>query len=409
MWGYFTQYGVWILIVAAAWLILLLFANEWVKKIIEKAAPTRLTRALPGGMNFAVGITGGIALVIAVTALVAITLSKRGVNAVITTASIQEWFLEHGILIVVIILVSYIVYRFLKTMLPGIIERSIKGSRRGRRAREEVAKRAHTVSGIIVSTTGIIIALIAVFIILSDFGIDITPLLAGAGVVGIAVGFGAQSLIKDVLTGLFIIMEDQYGKGDWVKIADVNGLVVEINLRRTVLRDLDGTVHSIPNGEVRIASNFTKEISRVNLNIPVAYGEDLDHVTEVINRIGNELARDEVYGSNIKTAPHVLRVDKFADSGIEIKIVGETKPMQQWATMGELRKRIKKAFDEEGIEIPWPHVKLYFGKSPENQQVPCAACSAMNLKDRKFCSNCGAPLTTESDANTEDSQQDAGN
>jgi len=197
--------------------------------------------------------------------------------------------------------------------------------------------------------------------ILSELGVNIGPLLAGAGIAGIAIGFGAQSLVRDVLSGLFIIMENQYGKGDVVRIADIAGLVEEVNIRRTILRDLDGIVHVVPNGEIRVASNFTKEYSRVNLNISVAYGEDLDHAMQVINRVGREMAEEEYWAEAILKPPEALRVDNLGDSGIDIKILGETKPIRQWEVMGELRKRLKKAFDEEGIEIPWPHTKIYFG------------------------------------------------
>ena len=130
-----------------------------------------------------------------------------------------------------------------------------------------------------------------------------------------------------------------------------------------MLRDLDGIVHVVPNGEIRVASNFTKEWSRVNMNISVAYGEDLDHVISVINGVGKELAEDPEWSPVILTPPKVNRVDNLGDSGIELKILGETKPIHQWDVMGQLRLRLKKAFDKEGIEIPWPHTKVYFGNS----------------------------------------------
>ena len=192
----------------------------------------------------------------------------------------------------------------------------------------------------------------------------ITPILTATGVVGVALGFGAQSLVKDVLAGLFIIMENQYRKGDVVKIADVSGVVEDISLRRTILRDLDGINHIVPNGEIRVASNFTKQWSRANLNISVSYDTDLDKAMAVINRVGKELAEDPQWASAILTPPKAIRVDKLGDSGIEIKILGDTKPIRQWDVMGELRLRLKKEFDKEGIEIPWPHTKVYFGNTP---------------------------------------------
>jgi len=184
------------------------------------------------------------------------------------------------------------------------------------------------------------------------------------GIAGIAVGFGAQYLIRDLIAGFFVILENQYRVGDVAKIADIAGIVEEINLRKTVLRDLDGIVHHVPNGEVRVASNYTRHFARVNLNVSVAYGTDLDHAINVLNRVGKELAADKDWSHLIKSAPQVLRVDNLGASGIDIKVLGDVKPLQQWAVTGELRKRIKKAFDDEGIEIPWPHTKVYFGNSP---------------------------------------------
>jgi small conductance mechanosensitive channel len=229
---------------------------------------------------------------------------------------------------------------------------------------EEVQKRAKTLTSVLVATRQIFIILIAVFIILSELGINIAPIMAGVGVVGIAIGFGAQSLVKDIIAGLFIVMENQYRMGDVVNIADKGGIVEEINLRRTVLRDLDGIVHVVPNGEIRVASNLTKEWSRVNLNISVAYGTDLDRAIAVINRVCQEMAAEPQWAPLILKTPQVLRVDNLGDSGIELKILGDTKPIHQWDVMGEIRKRVAKAFEEEGIEIPWPHTKVFFGNTP---------------------------------------------
>ncbi len=278
--------------------------------------------------------------------------------------TVSTWLLEHGITILIILVVTYIAYRVARALMHRSITKYVRLRGKGRRAKEELAKRSQTLSSVLTSTIGIILVFIALFMVLSELDVDIGPLLAGAGVIGIAVGFGAQSLIKDLLGGMFILLEDQYNKGDVVKVAGIAGMVVEVNLRRTVLRDLDGIVHSIPNGHITTASNYTRDWARVNLDVSVGYGEDLDRVTEVINRVGKELAEDKYFGPLIKKPPQMLRVNKFGDSGIDIKILGETIPLKQWEVTGELRKRLKKAFDEEGIEIPWPHVKLFFG----NQQ-----------------------------------------
>ncbi|MDD5648382.1 MAG: mechanosensitive ion channel family protein [Dehalococcoidia bacterium] len=218
---------------------------------------------------------------------------------------------------------------------------------------------------------------ISIFMILSELGIDIGPMLAAAGVVGIAVGLGSQKLIGDLINGTFIMLEDYYSIGDVVQVAGLSGQVEEVSIRSTILRDLDGVVHIIPNGEVKIASNFTRNWSRVNINIPVSYNENLDKVISVLNKVGMQLSKDKHYGNMIITPPQVLRVDNFGDSAIEIKMLGETKPVKQWDVAGELRKRIKEAFDEENIEIPWPHTKVYFantlntkGEEPFHEHIP---------------------------------------
>jgi len=223
---------------------------------------------------------------------------------------------------------------------------------------EEIEQRIHTLVAVLRGSGRFVLVIWALFTVLPELGVNVTPILASVGIAGIALGFGAQSLVKDVISGLFILLENQYSKGDVVKVAGTTGLVEEVGLRRTVLRDLDGIVHHVPNGQIAVASNFTQEWSRVNMNVSVAYGEDLDKVFEVINRVGNELAADGEFGPLIIKAPQVLRVDAFEDSGIAIKILGDTEPIRQWEVMGELRRRLKKAFDEEGIEIPFPHVVL---------------------------------------------------
>jgi small conductance mechanosensitive channel len=224
-------------------------------------------------------------------------------------------------------------------------------------------KRTNTLLYIFKSIGRVFIVIVAIMMILSEVGIPIAPVLAGFGIAGIAIGFGAQYLIRDLIAGIFIIMENQYRVGDVARVADTIGVVEELSVRKTMLRDLDGIVHHIPNGEIRVASNYTRHFARVNLDVSVAYGTDLDHAISVINRVGQELAQDENWRGMIKSPPQVLRVNNLGDSGIDIKIVGDVKPMQQWAVMGELRLRIKKAFDAEGIEIPWPHTKVYFGSS----------------------------------------------
>ena len=282
----------------------------------------------------------------------------------LTWEEVVNWLLSDGIRVILILIVGAGFWFALKYLLPPLLSRTMvktKGE-----SKEGIKKRTITLVSVLTGTGRILIAIVVLFMILSQFGIDIAPILAGFGIAGVAVGFGAQYLIRDLIAGIFILLENQYRVGDVAKVADIVGLVEEINLRRTVLRDLDGIVHHVPNGEIRVASNYTRHFARVNLDVSVAYGTDLDHAISVINRVGQELIAEEKWDKVIKSPPQVLRVNNLGDSGIDIKILGEVKPLEQWNVMGELRYRIKKAFDAEGIEIPWPHTKVYFGNAPQN-------------------------------------------
>lgn len=219
----------------------------------------------------------------------------------------------------------------------------------------EREKRALTLAGIVktVGTTAIVV--IATMMGLRELGLDITPIIAGAGVVGLAVGFGAQSLIKDVIAGFFIILEGQFGVGDVIKTGEISGQVERLNLRVTVLRDDNGAAHFIPNSELKVVSNLTKEWSQVALNVGVPYREDIDRVVSILERIGQELAADARMDAMILEPPEVLGIEALGESQVTIKILVKTLPQKQWEVARELRKRIKATFDKEGIEIPYPH------------------------------------------------------
>jgi len=277
-----------------------------------------------------------------------------------------EWLQVNGIRVGIIIVLGLVGYLVVKRMVPRLVRRTIVLRMKDKPA-SAITKRSKTISYVITNTIGVVIGIIVLFTILGQVGVNIAPALASLGVVGLAISFGAQSIIKDVINGLFILIEDQYSIGDVVKVGGIAGLVEEMNLRRTVLRDLDGIVHYIPNSEISIASNLTKEYSRVNLNVSVGYGEDLERVIDVVNRVCSQMSEEPEWKEKIIKTPQVLRVDALGDSGIEIKILGDTRPSMQWEVMGEVRRRIKTAFDREGIEIPWPHMKVYFGNPrPEN-------------------------------------------
>jgi small-conductance mechanosensitive channel len=371
MWDWFLANGVWILIAVVAGFILFYFFRHWVYRLIQKLFPQQWQEQLGGAQKALTWVIIGIGAVILALAVAGVVISRYGVDITPALDAVGAWLLSHGVRILVIIGLAYLFYMIVKALSPLILERLVKARGKGRRARSEHAKRAQTLSSVVTQGAAIFIVVVALFMILSEVGLDITPLLAGAGVAGIAIGFAAQNFIKDLIGGFLIIFENQFDVGDVIKVADVTGGVEEVNLRRTLLRDLDGILHIVPNGEIRVASNYTMMWSRAHLDISVAYKEDLDRVMAVIRRVWEETAEDPIWGPKfISKTPWLLRVNEFGDSGIDIKVVGETKPMMQWDVMGELRRRIKRVFDEEDIEIPWPHIKLYMGDKPAGNEPP---------------------------------------
>ena len=268
------------------------------------------------------------------------------------TELIIPWLLSHGIKILFITIGTYILNRFLKHTIEKIVRTAVVSDKYLSKEAEE--KREDTLIRIFTWSSRIIILFIATLMILQEFGIPIGPILAGAGIIGIAVGFGGQYFIKDIISGFFFILENQYRVGDVVNFDGTGGLVEDISLRMTTLRDLDGTVYHIPHGEIKKVANLSKDFARINFNIGIAYAANLDHVIKIVNKVGDELSQDPQWKEFIIKPPQFLRVDDFADSSIVIKILGETQPLKQWEVTGELRKRIKIAFDNEGIEIPFP-------------------------------------------------------
>lgn len=264
--------------------------------------------------------------------------------------------------IAVILAITVVLLVVARRVIPRVIRMRIPKIRE--ETPDQLVVRSTTLSRVLGQVISVVLWLIAFLMILSVLGVNITPILATVGVAALAVGFAAQNLVRDYLHGFFIVMEDWYRVGEVATIAGIGGLVEDVNLRRTVLRDINGTKHYIPNNKVELASNMTRDWSRINLNVSVAYKEDLSRVFEVINEVCQEVKDDPAWGQYMLTTPSALRVDNLGDNGVEVKILGDTKPIQQWALMGELRRRLKDRFDQEGIEIPWPHTKVYFGSAP---------------------------------------------
>jgi len=266
---------------------------------------------------------------------------------------IELFFRDHTANIALILIVSSLLRRFALKIVQNVIRRGITSN--GFKTKHDEKQREDTLISIVNALLKITIWLMAGLLILSELGIYIAPLLAGASVAGVALGFGAQSMVKDFLSGMFILVENQYRVGDVIKLNQtVSGTVETLTLRHTVLRDLDGMVHSIPNGEIRIATNMTMEYANVNLDIGVGYDTDIDKLEKLINKVSSELSKDPDWEDRILQPPVFKRITDFSDSAIVVKIVGRTQPMMQWAVTGELRRRLKSAFDKAGIEIPFP-------------------------------------------------------
>jgi small-conductance mechanosensitive channel len=218
----------------------------------------------------------------------------------------------------------------------------------------EIARRRDTIETLGSRVIQAFVLVIAVLMVLDTAGLQIGPAIAGLGVVGIAVGFGAQSLVRDYLNGALILLENQFSIGDVVSIAGVTGAVEDLTLRRTTLRDLDGVVHTVPNGEIKVASNRTRTWARINQDVTISYGTDVDRATEVVDAVGRELADDPAWKGRILEPPRVERVEALGEYGITLKILGSVRAIDQWAAGGELRKRLLAAFARHEIEIPRP-------------------------------------------------------
>ena len=255
-----------------------------------------------------------------------------------------------------ILLVAFILGRFGKKIIERLVRGGVKNG-----VKEAVEKRQKTLARIFTAGLKIPIWLVAIMMVLSELGLNIGPILAGAGLLGVALGFGAQWMVRDFLAGIFIVMENQYRVGDVVCLDNTCGFVEDITLRKTIMRDLDGKVMHIPNGSFKIASNLTHGYSRAHLNISVSYKEDIDRVMGIINRVGKEMAGESPWKEDILKPIQVVGPgpNNFLDSGVEIKVLGETKPSKQWDVMREFRRRVKKTFDKEGIEIPFPQMSVW--------------------------------------------------
>ena len=276
-----------------------------------------------------------------------------------------EWLSTSGLRVVVIGLAMVVLLAFVKRAMDRF--RKLYG---GTLSVEAQVKRADTLTHVIHDVARVVILAVGGMMILSEVGVDLKPILAAAGLGGLAIGFGAQSLVKDMISGFFILLEDSIQVGDVVEIAGVSGLVEEVKLRTITLRDQSGNVHVVPNGVIDKVKNMTKVYAFYLFNVGVAYRENVDEVMKVLHEIAEELRSDLHFKDDILEPLEMLGVDQFADSAVIIKCRIKTKPIKQWRIGREMNRRIKNTFDAKGIEIPFPHQTIYWGEPKKGTPPP---------------------------------------
>lgn len=268
---------------------------------------------------------------------------------------LTQWLTQNGARIILLILLAFAANRFAASVIRNAEHEIGPGDDLQHIERR---KRLQTVAGTLRRFFSILIWSAATLMVLRELDVDITPVLTGAGIVGLAVGFGAQTLVKDIISGLFLIAEDQVRLGDVAEINSIGGSVEEINLRTIVLRDLEGTLHYIANGEIRTLANKSKDFSYYVIDIGVGYDDDTDRIVDAVGGVAEELKRDPAFGSSILEPLEVLGVDAFKATEVTLRFRLKTLPTKQWEVGRELRRRIKKAFDAQGIQIPSPQMTI---------------------------------------------------
>ncbi|MCL4763846.1 MAG: mechanosensitive ion channel family protein [Burkholderiales bacterium] len=263
----------------------------------------------------------------------------------------------------------------------GVVSRMIRLLRiriASRFADREQVKRAETIGRVLRYTASVVISLIAVVLILSELGVAIAPILGAAGVVGLAIGFGAQSLVKDYFTGLFLLLENQVASGDIVEVAGKAGVVEDLTLRFVKLRDYGGNVHYVPNGQIGIVTNMGRGFAQSVIDVGIAYREDVDEAFAVMREVGSAMRADPAFGAKILDDLEIAGVENWGDSAVQLRCRFRVAPLEQWGVRREFLRRLKRAFDEHGIEIPYPHLTVYAGadKSGHAQPFPVGLAHA---------------------------------
>lgn len=274
-----------------------------------------------------------------------------------------NWIITELPAIVILLVLVLILMKILRAGLNRLGKIILKRSQE--QEDKEAEKRVNTLIGILKGVVRIVIWTVFLMIVLKKIGTDIGPIIASAGIIGLAVGFGAQELVRDFISGFFILLENQLRTGDVAVINGTGGLVEKIEMRTITLRDLNGVVHIFQNGKINTMSNMTKEWSAMVFDVGVAYKENVDNVIEIMREVGDELQKDADFGPSILEPIEIFGLDKFGDSAVVIKARIKTKPIEQWKVGREYNRRLKAAFDSKNIEIPFPHQTLYWGEKSQ--------------------------------------------
>ncbi len=293
-------------------------------------------------------------------------LSEAGSQLTAWSDILMTWALTSGLRLLVIVVAAMVLLRLGRKFVSHTLSLAVRHHASDPIADALATKRRDTLTHLFTNILGTVIIAMALLMGLRNIGFDIAPILAGAGVVGVAIGFGAQALVKDVITGAFVILEDQYGVGDVVKLGDASGKVEEINLRTTVLRDGQGTRHIIPNGEISRASVMTRGWGQVLLDIDVAYDTDLDQALSVLSRVLETFSKD--HPQLLLSPPEVLGVETLGDNSITLRSIIKTTPGDHWGVRRKLQKLVKEEFDRHKIEIPFPQRTVWLKN--ENVDTP---------------------------------------
>jgi small conductance mechanosensitive channel len=341
------------LTVVAAWILALLAARVVRAVLVAILGDTLEEAAVTPAIKQPVRFVARAVFVLAIVALILPAFELVGIRTTVglRLRTVTDWFFIGGLRILLVGFLAYACTRLVAVVVRRFEHEISQGT--GLDVLER-AKRARTLGDLIQNLVTAVVVTVALLMILRELNLDIMPLLTGAGIAGVALGFGAQTLVRDVISGFFLILENQVRVGDVARVNNVSGLVEAINLRTLVLRDYDGTVHIVPAGEIRMLDNMSKDFSYAVVDVPVAYGVDSDRAVEVLKHVGAQLQDDPVFGPNILAPIEVAGIETLGETNVTVRARMKTVPLKQADVARELRRRIKKTYEDRDIQIQFP-------------------------------------------------------